>query len=389
MSKLHRIEILQAELAKQKLDGAFLFYSRDVYYYTGTAQPSYLVVTPNDYGLYVRSGYDFVLEEVFIDVSKIQEERKLEIIYESWFKKAGFKTMATELDILPVNQFYKYQKAFKGIELKDVSPLILEQRKTKDENEIKQLEKACQAIDAGHKAVVSGTLAGLSELEVAAKVENAHRLAEHDGCFFFRLPDFFMSRGPSASGPNLSKFSGVVYSITGVGLGASVPIGPSRRVIEAGDPVMVDIPTSVNGYHADQTRTYFAVKASHQLKDLYEALKEIHETVIKTIRPGMTGKAIYQFAMKTAAKLKMEAPFLSFGNSKKSMLIGHGIGLEVNEPPIISSYSNEVIGENHVIAIEMHMYQENVGVIKLEDTVIIGKDSNRWLTFSSRDLIEL
>ncbi len=389
MSKLQRIEYFQAELVKQKLDGVLLFYSRDVFYYTGTAQPSYLVVTPNDYMLYIRSGYNFALDEIFIDSSKVQEERKLENIHETWFKNAGFKTLATELDILPVNQFYGYQKAFEGIEFKDASPLVLDQRKTKDKYEIRQLEKACAAIDAGHKSVIPGPLAGLTELEVAAKVENAHRLAGHDGCFFFRLPDFFMSRGPSASGPNLSRFSGVVYSVTGEGLSSSVPIGPSRRVIEPGDPVMVDIPTSVNGYHADQTRTYFAGKADTRIKDLYYALKEIHETVFRSIRPGMTGQGIYQLAMETAAKLKMEAPFLNFGNGKKSMLIGHGIGLEVNEPPIISSYSNEIIGENYVIAIEMHMYRENVGVVKLEDTILIGKDSNRWLTFSSRDLIEL
>jgi Xaa-Pro aminopeptidase len=69
----------------------------------------------------------------------------------------------------------------------------------------------------------------MTELELAAAVENAHRLAGHEGIFFIRQPDFFMSRGPITSGPNLFKISGVVYTITGVGLSSSVPAGPSQR----------------------------------------------------------------------------------------------------------------------------------------------------------------
>ena len=389
MTDLQRLKSLQKEIIEKKLDGVILIYSRDVFYYTGTAQPSFLVVLPDDYLLFVKSGIDFVRAEANIDPGKIRQERQIQAVFETCFQKPNFFHIATELDVLTANQHLTYQKVFAGFEISDISPFVLGQRKTKDEDEILRIRQACSAIDAGHQAVISGKLVGFTELEIAARIEHAHRLAGHDGCFFFRLPDFFMSRGPMASGDNLSKMSGVVYSITGVGLSSSVPLGPSQRIIRRGDPVMVDIPTSVNGYHADQTRTYFVGKAPHELKELYEKLTTIHETLLETIRPGQRCQDIYAMALEVADHLGVGDVFLNFGKGKKSQLIGHGIGLEVNEPPIISSYSQETIGENHVIAIEMHLYKEQVGVVKLEDTLWIGKNRNEVLTTSSRELFEL
>ena len=71
MPNAERIRSFQKKLAREGIGAALLVYSRDVFYYTGTAQPSYLVVTPKDFVLYVRSGVDFALEEVFIDTEKV------------------------------------------------------------------------------------------------------------------------------------------------------------------------------------------------------------------------------------------------------------------------------------------------------------------------------
>src|SRR5512136_3188382 len=75
-----RIKILQKRLADGGIDAALLVYSRDVLYYTGTAQPSSLLVTPDDHTLYVRSGFEFAVQDVFIDREKLLEERRLEKI---------------------------------------------------------------------------------------------------------------------------------------------------------------------------------------------------------------------------------------------------------------------------------------------------------------------
>jgi Xaa-Pro dipeptidase len=161
------------------------------------------------------------------------------------------------------------------------------------------------------------------------------------------------------------------------------------RKIGTGDMVVVDIPTLVYGYHADQTRTYFLGRCGAKLRDRYERLKEIYESVIEGIRPGMSGDKIYRTAAEKAEKLKVAEEFLSFGNGKRSFMIGHGLGVEISEPPVISAGSSEMIFENYVLGIEMHLLDDDAGAMKLEDTVLVGRHGNEILTISSRELCEV
>jgi len=389
MENKERISCLQEKLREQNLDGALLFYSRDIFYYTGTAQPSYLVVLPDNYILFIRSGLNFALSEVFIKKEQLRENRHLENIYKEISSRLKGKRIATELDVLPALQFFEFQKIFSGYEFVYISPIILEQRKRKDASEINRIKEACRAIHKGHKAALSTLKKGVTELELAAAVENAHRLAGHEGLIAMRQPDFIMSRGPLASGPNLSRFSGVVYSVTGVGLSPAVPAGPSRRTISKGDLVVIDIPTMIKGYHSDQTRTYILGKAEIEVKEMYNSLREIADHIIKKICPGIKCSEIFQIAVDKAEELKVTDAFLNFGGGKKSHMIGHGIGLECNEPPIISKYEHSEINSNFVITLEIHIFREAVGVVKLEDMLLIGHNGNELLTKSPRLLFEL
>jgi len=390
MENRDRIQFLQEEIEKQKLCGALLFLSRDILYYTGTAQPSYLVVLPKDYFLFVRSGFEFALNDVFIEKEKIRDERRLEIIYREIFSHIYTNTkIGTELDILPTKQFYEFKRVFSGYDFIDISPFILEQRKRKDASEINTIKEACEVIDMGHRAVLSTLREGITELDLAAAVENAHRLAGHEGIFFIRQPDFFMSRGPISSGSNLFKTSGVVYTITGVGLSPSVPAGPSRRKISKGDLLIVDIPTLVNGYHADQTRTYILGKANKKIKTMYSNLKEIADYLIERVKPGMKCSEIYHMALEKSKELKATDAFLTLGRGKKSHLIGHGIGLELNEPPVISECNHSEVLDGYVLALDMHMMDLDVGVVKLEDMILVNHKGNEMLTKSPRQLFEI
>lgn len=393
MKPQDRINMLQEKIVSQDLAGVLLSYSRNVFYYTGTAQPSYLVVLPEDYFLFVRSGFEFAINDVFISKEKMKEERRLGNIYQEIFaglRKAN-KRIGTELDILTVEQFKGFRKAFPDYEFVNISPVVFDQRKKKDPSEIEKIRKACDALHQGHEAVLN-TLrlqTDITELELAAVMENAHRVAGHEGIFFIRQPDFFMSRGPIASGPNLFKISGVVYTITGVGLSPSVPAGPSRRKIETGDVIIIDIPTHVDGYHADQTRTYVLGKADDKIRTMYDNLKDIADHLIENMKPGMKCSEIYGTAIKRAQDLEAIDSFLNFGKGRRSRLLGHGIGLELNEPPVPSEYDHSEIDEDYVIALDMHMMDESVGVVKLEDMILIKDKGNEILTKSPRHLFEI
>jgi Xaa-Pro aminopeptidase len=385
-----RLEGLQEMIKISGLSGGLLFYSRDVLYYTGTVQPSYFFVSPQSYFLFVRAGSNFALHEAQIEREKIKEERKLEDIFKEispLIRRGG--RIGTELDLLPANRFLEFSRIFNGFEIVDISPLVLTQRKRKEASEIKAIKKACSTIHRGHERALSVLKEGITELELAAAVEDAHRLAGHEGTFFVRQPDFFMSRGPLASGPNLYQISGLVYSITGIGLSASVPIGPSRRMIEKGDLVIVDIPVLVEGYHADQTRTYIIGKAKDQTKRLFQSLKEIADHLINHIRPGMKCSDIYKMALDKAEELQVNKSFLNFGSGHKSNMVGHGVGLEVNEPPVLANYDHSEISDGFVFTLEMHMMDDKFGVMKLEDMVLIGEEKNELLTVTPRELFEI
>jgi Xaa-Pro dipeptidase len=391
MERQKRISVLQDKIGEAGFDGALLSYSRDIFYYTGTAQPSYLAVSPDDYRLFVRSGLDFALNDVFIGKDRVREERRLANIFKDFFAplKTDRRQVATELDIITAEQFKEIEKVFNGYGIVNVSPLVLDQRKTKEPREIEAIREACEALHAGHEAVLAHLHEGMTELELSAAVENAHRLAGHEGIFFIRLPDFYMSRGPIASGPNLLRNSGVVYTITGVGLSPAVPAGPTRRRITKGDVIMIDIPTLVNGYHADQTRTYTLGRARDEIRAMYDDLKAIADHLIAAMKPGMRCSEIYRLAFEKAKELGRAEHFQSFGKGRRSRLIGHGIGVELNEPPIPSEYDSSEIGEGYVIALDIHMMDEAVGVVKLEDMILIGKDGNEILTKSPRTLFEV
>jgi Xaa-Pro dipeptidase len=391
MERTKRMAALQKELSRQGLGGALIGYSRNIFYYTGTAQPSYLVVRPDQYNLYIRSGLDFALRDVFISQDRVKEERRLAKIAATFMNLVPpvDRRIGVELDILTAEQFLEIEKLFPGCEFINISPLLLDQRKTKDASEIAAIRKACQAIHAGHEAVLATLRAGITELELAAAVENAHRLAGHEGIFFIRQPDFFMSRGPITSGENLFRISGVVYTITGVGLSPAVPAGPSQRVIKPGDIVIVDIPTLVNGYHADQTRTYCVGKAPQEIHFLYNDLRAIADHLIENIRPGITCNEIYRLAVEKATALGRQGQFQHFGGGKSSRLIGHGIGLELNEPPIPSEYDHSPLGDGYIIALDLHMLEESLGVVKLEDVILIREGGNEILTLTPRELFEV
>jgi Xaa-Pro aminopeptidase len=129
-------------------------------------------------------------------------------------------------------------------------------------------------------------------------------------------------------------------------------------------------------------------KAKDGAKELFQSLKEVANHLIDHITPGMKCSEIYKMALKKAEELHVGKSFLNFGNGRKSKIIGHGLGLEINEPPIISDYDHSIISDGFVLALDMHMMDERFGVVKLEDMILIG-EVNKLLTKTPRELFEI
>jgi Xaa-Pro dipeptidase len=384
-----RIANARARLEADNLAGCILFYSRDVLYYTGTAQPAWLILRPDDYRLFVRSGMEFTARESWLPPDRITRERSLSAAAREMFPGEGRgRDIGTELDLLPVLQAPVFQKAVGGRRLVDFSPAVLEQRGIKAEEEVEVIREACAAAAAGHEAAVEflSSNAEKTELALAAAVENAHRLAGHEGLFFMRQADFVMGRGPLASGPNLREISGVVFTITGRGLSAAVPAGASRRPLKRGELILIDIPTCIKGYHADQTRMYCLGRPPHHAVDLYDRLLELADGLLESIRPGLTCDQVYGMARREAGRLGIEDSLLRFPTGIQAHFVGHGLGLELNEPPLIAGGRSDELMANMVLALELHVMDRDGITLKLEDTFLLSETGCRLLTSSPRGL---
>jgi Xaa-Pro aminopeptidase len=103
----------------------------------------------------------------------------------------------------------------------------------------------------------------------------------------------------------------------------------------------------------------------------------------------MKSSETFQMAEDKSKELDVTDAFLSFGNGKKSHMIGHGVGLECSEPPIVSKNDHSALMDNYVITLEMHMMKQGVGVVKLEDMILIKHSGNEVLTKSPRQLFEI
>jgi len=225
----------------------------------------------------------------------------------------------------------------------------------------------------------------MTELQLAAEVEYAHRREGHEGVLSMRNFDFYISRGPLSSGDNLFKVSGFADTITGIGLSAAVPAGPSHTRINNGDLIIIDIPTCYKGYHSDQTRTYFLGNPSHEVKELFKKLREISDQAILFLKEGVTCRELFESTYNKAKSLRVAEYFLGLP-PRKGNFVGHGIGLDANEPPIIFHNSDFKLLKNFVLTIELHLTHPKYGAVKLEDVILVKENGCQILTITPREL---
>lgn len=383
---------LKARLENIGLAGALITHSRDVYYYTGLAQPACLALFSDQpegtERLFVRAGMDMARANVDLDPASLEPMRHRAEAAAKALPCFGQGPIGLALDTMTAIQAAELAKALENRPLENISAQILDQRAVKQEAEQELMAASALAVDAGHQAAVATIGPGVTELELAAEVERAIRLAGHCGTNFMRQPDFAMGHGPLASGGNLVRHSGMVYTISGVGLSAALPAGPSRREMKTGDLIVIDIPACVAGYHCDQSRTYSVGPASARALDLFEALKTVLDNLAANLRPGMKAGQAYDLALKEAASVGLKESFCSFADGRKAHFVGHGIGLEVNEPPLLARQAQSRLKEDMTLALEVHALQGNT-VVKLEDTTRLTDRGCRIINLTPRKLIEV
>jgi Xaa-Pro dipeptidase len=381
-----RIIVLRSLMEERSIEATILFYSRDILYYAGVSIPSILLITPQTARLYVRRGLAYAMQDSTIedivpdgDLVMVAEQLRVE--------KLGRSRIGLELDVVPAELFSKIQDKFPEAEFVKVSPLILSQRMVKDEEELELVRVSASMLDKGQSRALETIRGGMTEIEMAAEVEAELRRNKHEGILVNRRFDAYAMYGMIGSGESLTRFAGFANVASGVGLSRAMRISASDRVMKRGDLVMIDITGSYHGYITDVTRPYVIGGASEKQIEVFEALCAIEDEILASIRPAVPVADVYAVGLEAAARTKYGEYFM--GHEEKGMFVGHGLGLELDEPPIIGPYDPTIIAENMTLAVEINTIIPEFGTIKIEDSVIVQSDGFELLSKTERRLYEV
>jgi Xaa-Pro aminopeptidase len=359
---LTRIERFEAALRDAGLAGALVMHPVSVYYLSGTGQPCNLLVVPGaEPVLYARRYLELARRSTH--VSNVVEGAGFSAIDVQLDGPLGM-----ELDVLPAALVARAERRFGAVA--DCSAPLLELRAVKDADEVAAMRASVTLFDALHAAMCEHLRPGITELELSAELARALRRAGHDGVVFQHRWDAKLAmEGALASGPNLTTISRGPVTITGVGLGEAFPMGASQRRIERGDLVNVDLGLNRAGYHGDMARTYAAGELPAGVDRLARACRELQDVALAAIRPGVTAESVYDATLDAATKLGVEDVFQGGGP-----YIGHGIGLELDEPPVLGPGSGVRLREGMVLAVEPKLMGGTAATVNIEDDVVVTAD---------------
>lgn len=377
-----RIKALQARLAEAKIDGALIVQNADLYYFTGTVPQGWLFVPPDGHPiLFIRKNPNRIRSETPLEhLFNARSPRELAgVLADKGYKK--FKRLGMELDILPFNQYARYGEALKPGEIVDVSPVIQAIRAIKSPFEIVTLRQAAKLGDHMMRIAREALKEGMTELELSARIEMAARMRGHQGYVRMRGFNAECYWGPVVSGAAAAEPAFVDTTEGGHGTSLALPAGASHRPIARHEPVIVDMAATIGGYNADITRTFSLGRLPEKLEIAYRESLEILQALAGAIHPGIAVSELYIKAEKLADKKNLLPNFMGFGNDKAGFC-GHGVGLELDEPPVISRNSKAVLMPGHVIALEPKFTFPGEGVVGVEDIFLVTENGGEKLTKS-------
>jgi Xaa-Pro aminopeptidase len=353
------------------LAAALVMHPVSVYYLAGTGQPANVLVVPGEEPvLFARRYGDLVRRDTWM--SRVLDGAGFSaVVAEAERLGVADGPLGMELDVLPAALVAGAGRAFPGREIRDVSGLLAGLRAIKDAGEVELMRSAAELFDAVHATMLAFLRPGIAEHELSAEIAAALRRAGHDGIirqhrWDARLP----MEGSLASGENLATISHGPIAVTGVGMSGAFPMGASPRVIGAGDLVNIDLGMNRAGYHADMARTYAVGALPDGVERYARAVREIEDEILAAVRPGVTAESVYDAGVAAARERGVEGIFQGF-DGLHGPYVGHAIGLELDEPPVLGPRVATVLEEGMVLAIEPKLISPAFGAVNLEDDVVV------------------
>ena len=303
-----------------------------------------IYITDGRYVEQVHSILTLFDEIIVYDIKDISKDD-----YENFFmfcENVGF-----EEHYLTYAMYKDYIRKYKINNFVETEYIIEKQRMIKDEEEIHSLVKACNITDDCFSYILGFIKPGMTEKQIANEIDEYYK-ERTDGVSFDTIV---------ASGENTSKPHAV----------------PTDRKIEEQDIITIDMGCKVNGYCSDMTRTIFVGEVPKNMKDVYDLVLKNQEQVLDDMHDGASTKQIS----------KMVDNDFRLHNYDLIHALGHGVGLDIHEGPVLSINSENTLKENMIVTDEPGIYIPGQFGIRIEDTVLINKGTCEPLTKSNKKYV--
>jgi Xaa-Pro aminopeptidase len=263
----------------------------------------------------------------------------------------GVTALGLEAAIVPHADWTALAAAAPGVELHAVDDELVPLRVRKSPDEVAAIGQACALTDACFEHLSRFIRVGMSEREVSWELERFFRVNGADGLAF----ESIVLAGPRAAMPH--------------GL-------PSDARVEAGNVLLIDFGCTVDGYRSDMTRTLFVGDVPDDVRRWHDAVREAQQAAFDALAPGVNGQDVDAVARRRIEAVGVEP----YGHG-----LGHGIGLEVHEPPSLRRTRPYTLEPGMVFSVEPGIYLPGVTGIRIEDIVALDESGPRLLTTSPRE----
>jgi Xaa-Pro dipeptidase len=243
-------------------------------------------------------------------------------------------------------------EAVANVQVEDATSLLGELRMAKDDDELRAMRAAVRVVEEALAQAVAAIRPGVTEREIAALLDRAMQAAGSEPSF-----TTIVASGPNSANPHHTA---------------------SDRRMERGDLVIVDAGARLDGYCSDITRTFAVGELGDEGRAIYDLVLRANRAGVAAVRPGCSGAQI-----DAAARQVIEA-----GGYGPQFLhrTGHGLGIEIHEPPYLHSAEPAPLREGTTFTVEPGVYVSGVGGVRIEDDVVITAEGGECLTTFPREL---
>jgi len=364
---------------------AAIFSKVNLYYFTGTMQEGMLLIPREDEAvLWVRRSIERAQEEsLFPLIKPMNSFRDAARTYSNIPD-----TIYLETEFVPIAFYNRFQKYFPFEHVKPLDKQVSFLRSVKSSYEMDLMEKAGDI----HRRILEERVPkileeGMSEAEFATKLYSVMVEEGHHGIARFSMLDTeillgHICFGESSIYPTYFNGPGGNY-----GMSPAVPLlGSHERKLKKGDLVFVDAACGVDGYHTDKTMTYmFGAPLPDEVIAVHKKCVDVQNKIAAMLKPGAIPAEIYKNVMESLDE-DFKQNFMGFGERRVKFL-GHGIGLHVDEMPVIAEGFNEPLVEGMVLALEPKKGIENIGMVGIENTFKVTEKGGICITGDNPGLI--